>query len=282
MAAESENFLGRVSKSDFFAILGSGIYVVAVCLFLTAAVWQPTSSFDQDLIWLIGMLEGHWVVVAGLMYLSFMVGSVLRALRVNLADGYCRRWVRRARGLLYRTRHAVPKGLFGVRRPGKWWLSFVRHRKRRTFDRILDRTPFPYLCLLEGQSRAMEEHVPQKVELPTKEAAHLMFNFWKATLCGKNDPNFAFTQDQEARVRLFANMFWAGLLSLFPSTIGMVVGLVRFGSGWFPTMLIVFCFSVSICAIFDSQIRRVRGQEVLIVFLAYVALQVDSNETADD
>ncbi len=149
------------------------------------------------------------------------------------------------------------------------------------FDRLVHRTDFPYAPMLQGQLRALKQNVSHlHLPMPVAGTQHTLFNFWKATLCHKGDPSFEFSQEQEARVRLFANMFWAAFASLLPCTAGLVLALAgQLGSGWALTMLFAVFLSAAICVIFGSQIRRVRGHEVLAVFLAYAAMQADEQRS---
>ena len=100
-----------------------------------------------------------------------------------------------------------------------------------------------------------------------------MYNFWKAELCRESASVFEYTQELEGRVRLFATMFWAALLGLLAGSIGLLLIVPSLsGHGWVKVMLFMMAVSALICFIFGSQLRRVRGQEVASVFVAYVAL----------
>ena len=119
MATPTETALTRVSRSDFFAILGSGTDVVGSYGLLVGAWFSQKSSAIEDLRWLTGVVEKHGSVAAGLLYLAFLVGSVLRALRVNLVDSSYHRWIGSWRRRLYRTRFPARKHLSAMQWIGK-------------------------------------------------------------------------------------------------------------------------------------------------------------------
>ena len=186
MATPTETALTRVSKSDFFAILGSGIYVVGSYSLLVGALFSQRSSASDDLRWLTGIVEKHWSVAAGLLYLSFLVGSVLRALRVNVVDSLYHQWVGSLRRLLYRSRFWPQENLPTFSWVGRTWLIFARWRRnqnvlRQRYDRALRRGGFPYRGLLLMESKALKKNVPElDFSLPEKGTRHLLFNLKNA------------------------------------------------------------------------------------------------------
>lgn len=96
---------------------------------------------------------------------------------------------------------------------------------------------------------------------------------WKMVLCTQSPEAFVFTQELEARVRLFAGMFWAGFLGLGMSLAGhfcLGLGIVRVD--WRMPFLVLTALSLVLCFVFGWQVRRVRRQEADMLFAAYLAL----------
>ena len=113
----------------------------------------------------------------------------------------------------------------------------------------------------------------------TEETWHSAYNFWKAELCRESATAFEYTQELEGRVRLFATMIWASLLGLFAGVIGLLLTFTSpVGNSWIIVMFIMVTLSAFICFIFGSHLRRVRGQEVASVFLAYVSLTLKRSQ----
>lgn len=240
-----ETALGRVNRYDFFAILGSGICVVGSFALLAAALLElsPNPSPLDTLKWLSSAIENHWAVAVGLLFLAFLIGNVLRALPVNLVDNWSRK-------------------------------CFERLRKRDKYHAALWREAFPYAEMLELELEALKRNRRGlNFTIPPEGTRHSMFNFWKAELCRENPSAFEFTQELEGRVRLFATMFWAALLGFAAGAImALWSALGALVDGWGFVALLTLVLSGSICTVFGSQLRRVRGQEVAGVFVAYISL----------
>ncbi len=247
-----ETALARVSKYDFFAIFGSGTYVVASYGILATAVFKGAQKFapNEALGWLSGIIERHWPIAVAGLFLAFLIGNVLRALPVNLLDNW---W------------------------PG--WLATVPRRKEEPPERVayhqaLWKSPFPYGDMLELELRALKKnHKDLDFAIPEEGTRHTMFNFWKAELCSESGSAFEYTQELEGRVRLFATMFWGALLGLVAGVTGLLLSVSwLLGPGWALLMASLVFLSALICIVFGSQLRRVRGLEVVCVFFAYVSL----------
>jgi hypothetical protein len=270
-----ETALSNVRKYDFFAILGSGTYVVGSYWLLAAAVFNPGQkpSAYETLRWLSENVEKHWPVAVASLFLAFLIGNMLRALKVNGVDDLWK----------------------------NWWFEGLRKRFKYPKNNdspyivVLLKGSFPYPEMLKAELKELNKSRPEKERLVLKENLqdldftllsgekeithetwHSAYNFWKAELCRESAAAFEYTQELEGRVRLFATMFWASLLGLLAGVIGVLLGTASLlVSGWEMVMLFMAILSASICFIFGSQLRRVRGQEVAAVFLAYVSLILD-------
>jgi len=228
--------------------------------------------------WCLKVLESHWPISVGLLFFAYLTGNVLRALPVNRADAICAIWaepgsnvfLRFVRRILVRfCRKNRP-----TRRPRLWPL--IRNLRRSPFQQDLNKRNFPYPVMLNTQvSMLTGNGVPLGgFTTPEGRSLHTMYNFWKAVLAGAKTGNFEQVQEQEARVRLFANMYWAGFLSMFPLSMGVALSVIHiFDRSWLWPMLAAFTISLVLAFTIGSQVRRVRGQEVFSVFMAYVALR---------
>ena len=69
-----------------------------------------------------------------------------------------------------------------------------------------------------------ENNFPRDIfEVPSKSTIHTAFNYFKTVLCAESPNVFAYTQALEARVRLFAGMFWsAGFGVVVCSALGLM------------------------------------------------------------
>ncbi|MBI3418380.1 MAG: hypothetical protein HY043_24080 [Verrucomicrobia bacterium] len=139
--------------------------------------------------------------------------------------------------------------------------------------------------------------VDERLLLPEKEAnetasqdesrLHDIFNFWKMVLCQEAESAFLFTQELEARVRLFAGMFWAGAVGLAITLVGsFLVAMNFFGihlikPDWCKPLALLTGLSLILCALFGSQLRRVRKHEVRQLFTAYLALYRRDRQQSD-
>jgi hypothetical protein len=247
--------LSRVGKYDFFAILGSGTYVLGGLGPMVTALLNGTArpTAHGTLSWIGVTLERHWSFAVASLFLAFLFGNVLRALPVNLADDWWNSWLGRHR-----------------RKP--------KADERSGYHRALHgMNPFPYGDMLEMELQSLKLHLPDlDFAVPPQGARHSMFNFWKSELCRESPAAFEFTQELEGRVRLFATMVWAALLSFLAGVIGsLLCAFGILGLDWKTVMISQMAFSALICLVFGSQLRRVRGQEVASVFLSYVSLTLD-------
>ena len=147
MPGEGETALARVSKFDFFAIFGSGTYVVGSYGILAAALFKSGQKppAHEVLGWLSGVMEHHWPVAVVVLFLAFLIGNVLRALPVNLLDN---RW------------------------PGRYATLFYQRKEppeRSAYHRALWGSPFPYGEMLELELKALRNNWPDlQITIPVE------------------------------------------------------------------------------------------------------------------
>lgn len=247
----ADTALSRVTKSDFFAILGSGTYVMASYGLIAAAVLNHGQNLNAraTVVWLSVTIENHWPVAVASFFFAFLVGNMLRALPVNLVDNWSGRW-------------------FG-------WLGTRKKRgKTNEYHKALWEDSFPYGKMLELELKALKLNMADlDFSIPPEDTRHSHYNFWKAEICRESTAAFEFTQELEGRVRLFATMCWAALLGLVAGIVGILLRACgALDAGWLHTMFVLSALSALICFVFGSQVRRVRGQEVASVFCAYMSL----------
>lgn len=243
MAADTA--LSRIQKSEFFAILAPGIYVVSAASLIAIPLIEPTATSPwQRIIQTLRGLAHDWPIVVVGVFFAYLIGSVLRAVPVNIADRLCKR-------------------LFG-------WTA----RDPDSFDGLIYRDHFPYSKMLDFQLQALQKSgIKIRIRWPLeKGTSHTMFNYWKAALCLDTPAAFVYAQELEGRVRLFAGMFWAGILGLLVCTAGVCLLLGPLPTSWFGPLLVFVLLSLTIAGVFGWRLRRVRADEAVRVFIAFLRL----------
>lgn len=242
MAADTA--LTRVRKTEFFAIFAPGVYVVSASSLFALAVFTPDVN---RLPWerihgLLQSLSKDWFVAGTGLFFAYLIGSVLRAIPVNAADKLC--------GRLFKFTATQP------------------------FDSQIYSARFPYSKMLRAQLEALHKNgVAKNVKSPLEhDSTHTMFNYWKAVLCHRSPESFAYTQELEGQVRLFAGMFWAGVIGLSISLLGTYLCRRSVSTAWFMPLFLFGCLSLVIGGVFGWRLRRVRADEVVRVFMALIAL----------
>jgi hypothetical protein len=248
------NPMQNLKKYDLFAILGSGTYVVGSFGLLAAALMQgqTATSARESLDYLCGIVEKHWPIAVVSLFLAFLTGNILRAFPVSLVDNLTAEWFT--------------------------WFERLRRgvAERSKFHQALLRDKFPYGPMLEFELNALKASHATDYTIPERDNLHTLFNFWKAELCRASGCAFEYTQELEGRVRLFATMFWAALFGGVAGLVGLfacALSWVHYGWGW--PLALMTGISAGICFVFGSQLRRVRGQEVDNVFIAYISLRME-------
>src|SRR5579872_625885 len=219
-----ETALSNIRKSDFFAVLGSGAYVVSSLGLLVVEIFNRNAGPYSALRGLSHTVKDNWPVAVALLFLAFLIGNALRALKVNAADDLWKKlWFDESDGLR------------------KHFRDLTNH------ERNLIKDSFPYPAMLLAELKLLKRGIRQDERLVLEpylidlgftftedksestenklatEIWHAAYNFWKAELCRENLSAFEYTQDLEGRVRLFANMHWASLAGAITGVVGILI-----------------------------------------------------------
>ncbi|MCX6583148.1 MAG: hypothetical protein NT166_23485 [Candidatus Aminicenantes bacterium] len=250
----AQEMLSRV-KTDFFAILIPGSFImgviVSVVLVFTQydtelCIMERFNSFFET-------LKGNWVLSFIVFIMIFLVGNLLHSIRVNKVD---------------RIANFFFNGL--IKEP----------RDKAHFE-----NPFPYRAMLEEiKTGLLKVKLIEDIPLPEdRDTLHDVFIYWKTVIRMDSPGSFHHIQDLEGRVRMFAGMFWAGVVGILGS-IGSIVTLSSFifneaaWSVWGGYILFMFIISVIISAAFSLSLKHARSEEVKAVFLTYLYLQKKMRE----
>ncbi len=132
---------------------------------------------------------------------------------------------------------------------------------------------FPYPTVIEDvlktflQNQSLTGHDVTSIPSINGQLPMHVFNFWKDVLCVSSPGAFEYYQTFETRVRLFAGLTWA-------SSVGVLcagVAAVRLETVSSPLALAIFLLSAMMLVAFGLNFRRVRRQEVRVLFMLYVA-----------
>lgn len=240
--------LSRV-KTDFFAILVPGSFVFCVVVSVYMAFRYPDVTIKSMLDSSLKYLKEYWPLVIIFIIVGYLLGNVIRSIKVNTAD-------------------RTAKKLFSRLVASEW-------------DQLLFSSGFPYPKMLEKILEQLERsNLVDKTGLPDSESLHNAYNYWKISICSTMPDVFIYIENLESRARLFVGMFWAGftgLLGSIPISIAIALGYVE-KSHWIEFNIIMVLASGLIFYMFGSRIRRVRSQEVGTVFMAYLFLQQKKRE----
>ncbi|NIM16139.1 MAG: hypothetical protein GTO45_29400 [Candidatus Aminicenantes bacterium] len=229
-------------KTDFFAIFVPGAYVFSIILFVYLAITHEDAniSISHRIESVFDELKDYWPLTLIIFIICYLIGILIRSFRVSIADELCKKIFSR----------------FTRFKKGKWNITFYK-------------SSFPYPAILEKLIQHLtESKLVKRIKLPDEEYLDSAYQFWKLSICSELPDVFSYTQTLESTVRLFAGMFWAGLLGIIGSIVILVARL-----SWWKLDLLLFSISLIISTIFGMNIRRVRGREVSYVFIAYLVLQ---------
>jgi hypothetical protein len=232
-------------KNDFFAILAPGSFILVIIASVSLAFTRIGSSggIIDRITPFFDVIKGYWPSLFVLFILAYLVGILVRAVRVNLAD-------------------TISKKLFV-----KW--------NKRTWLQLGYKSPFPYPVVLEEiKEQLTESKLVTDFPVPGEKNLHNAYNFWKMAICYESREVFNYIQAQESIVRLFAGMFWAGLIGVIGSIVTLVGCLLNkeIRGVWLEYAIVMLAVSVVILVMFGMNIRRVRAQEVTFVFMAYLVI----------
>ena len=238
--------LSRV-KTDFFAILVPGFFIFAVIVsfFLAFTHKDPKISILERIKPFFDNLKEYWPLAIFLIVIGYLLGNLIRAIRVTTADKFS-------------------KTIFSR-------LAITEEKK------LFYKGSFPYPIILnEIRKHLNDSDLIADITLPEEEKPlYSAWNFWKITIGLEFPDMFNYIQNLESRVRLFAGMFWAGL-------VGIIVSLSIFGGCifnnvikvvWLKYNLYLFFASAALFTMFGMNLRRVRREEARSVFMGYLALQ---------
>jgi len=267
--------LSRIGKHEYFAILGSGTYVVGSWGLLFASYWSYHHNLTawQCFRQLSGIIQGHWPVAVAILYLAFLVGSVLRAIRVNPMDNFCDKWRKLLLDKLFTQKNELAEE--------KKQEVKKESAEQKKSDKNHDQDSFPYHRKLKKvlavlKARLGGEMVGLDSMVDSGDSTHALFHFWKAELCREVLPAFEYAQELEGRVRLFATMVWAGALGILAGIIGVAFwASCLHGFAWGFIIFSLLVGSAFVFLVFGSQLRHIRDQEATTVFIAYVALNLE-------
>jgi hypothetical protein len=240
--------LSRIGRFEFIALLGPGVYLTVACALGGGAVYDALDRTNNDVpAQMLTTIAASWPLATFFFFIAYLTGSALRACSVTFVDRYI--------GSRFKFTASGP------------------------FQRALyESNNFPYLPMLEHQLEAIRQNRSglslQGEILPPVQTAHTVFNLWKTLVCGKSTALFEYTQELESRVRLFSGMLWASALALVPSAAIFVVILFwSVSPKWLPTMIVLVFSSLLFFIILGWRLRHVRGEEAVMVFLAYLSLR---------
>ena len=234
--------LSRIGRFEFFAILAPGVCLVAVVtIFLTACMVEPSIDAGQAMTAISNQIKNQWPFGVVILLFAYLVGSILRAIPVGAADGFC--------GYLFK------------------WTAI------RGYDHILYVDDFPYGAMLEKQLAALQMNDQfDDVTLPADGTSHTIFNMWKLILCDRSPGIFEYAQDLEGRVRLFSGMIWvavpSGVLGIIGCFLSRRCGCIH--PSWFPIMTGMAVASFLFFFLLGWRLRRVRAEEVQVIFFGIV------------
>jgi hypothetical protein len=184
----ADTTLSRLGKTDFLGIVPAGFYLILVlasCFYLLLPNW----GFGID--W--NMIQGfQWLLAITALVVSFILGAIPRALRVDRTDLLC----------------------------GRLFHSSERNSDLRdtwAFYKKLVDDQFPYPTLLKETAEKLRAHGclggTQRFIEPTN-TAMTVFDYCKVFICTRSQSAFSQIEGLEARVRFYVGMFWSALVSL--------------------------------------------------------------------
>lgn len=241
----SSTELSRV-KTNFLAILVPGTFVFGVMLSVYLAFTQkdPNITLSKHIKFFLKVLQAYWLLAIIFIIIGYLVGILIRSIRVNYADELSKKIFSK----------------FDTRKSGK----------------NLYESEFPYPVMLEKIKKGLVDFkLIRDIKLP-KNDLHDVYLFWKIMICSELPEVFDYIYTMESTVRLFAGMFWAGLLGIIGSLsifVGCIFSFDIIGVVWWKFNIYMLVISVTISIMFGGNIRRVRRQEVQAVFNAYLVLK---------
>jgi hypothetical protein len=261
--------LPRIQPVDFFAVWVPGAYVVGcACVAIFGGL---------DPLW---VKEGMpvWLRVSVALYVSYLLGSVIRAFPVDGPDRVCGWLVRFVllppiECVFSRSWKSGPVNVEGSRKSG----SARRSGRASTIPEKLSnnslvyRERFPYPRLLRRRYEQLRRgaDVPKwlrdAVDAGKAGDPHVHFDYWATCVSAQGDAPAGRVRELETRTRLVAGMLWAGILSVIALILRMALS-----SKNAPLAPPLLGSSIALALIFGWRLRSVRATEARGVFLAYL------------
>jgi hypothetical protein len=238
--------ISRVGRFEFFSIMTPGFHILVVLVFLAHGFGDQghATTAWQRLEPLVETVSANWPLAIVLLFSTYLLGSIPRAMSVSRLD------------------EGWPKRIGRI------------FAKRETWTRRLYDDEFPYRGALQLTLNALKENkIAEGQSISREGTSHTMFNFWKMVLCCNASEAFAYLQNLEERVRLFAGMIRAGVFGLL-GTIALLIACVfsaETRNVWLVPTAGLCAISLVMIVTFSRYLRPLRGWEVNHVFLAYVA-----------
>lgn len=248
----ADDMLSKV-KTEILAILIPGTFVTGVILSDVLTYTQDTSTncVLERFSPFFEVLRSNWILIFLVFVFIFLIGNLIRTIRVNRVD--------KMGDILFK--------------------RFIKD----SWTKDLYHESFPYPKMLEKiKEELVQARLVEDFPLPKdKRGLHDLYNYWKTMICIDAPASFAFTQDLESRVRMFAGMFWAGVAGI----VGSFLAIISFSFNqaaytvWGVYILVMLGLSVTLMLAFGLNLKRVRGQEVSSVFLAFLYIQKKNKDT---
>jgi len=284
-------------KSDFITIMMPGLYLLfgfIVCLTLIGPYINKLLNLHLDISilqkTLLNKPSGRMlsVFIETYMYLFafflvYLIGHALRAIPVEYAE-------KESKKLLcdlckikrFFKKCSESNCIECCKKNGLAKHFFFKNEKfpygnaLKTIIKNLNNKGFPEEIFSFSNMNLFSLNKTKKSNNPTDEELehlHIPFNFFKVTLCAESANTFIYTQTLEARVRLFAGMFWAGIGNLFLFSLSIFIIILCNESLDYLVWIIIFSIlTILITLIIAFRFPWIRGQEVEYVFLSYLAL----------
>lgn len=205
--------LQRIPRVEFFAVLPAGLWILASISFVwAAAVDFRAGSKGADFFTRVAPLfEGMKSIPVALavILLAYLLGHIPRAIGLDLADRICERWLR-------------PWAGGSSARPRRW----AREALIDTFPyrRMLERT----LTNVLGPKAKLKDSEQDEKGRPPVFTFHEM---WKTTVRQLSADGYAHLESLEARARMYAALFWAGMFGALCGLTALVTVTTAF-VGW--------------------------------------------------
>jgi hypothetical protein len=173
----TKTVVGHFSKSEFFSVLPPGFYIFMViysCYIVKCNVHSSHQSLFNIIISLAQKINSNFTLLLFILFASYLLGSISRALPVRWAE------------------HSFPRF----------------HCKFPYPDRLNE-----VLNTLQVYGFSTKLNLKKIIDLSQGVPMHL-FNYWKDFICIVTPEGFEFYQTFETRSRFFAGIIWAALFGI--------------------------------------------------------------------